>query len=89
MICRGKLIEIQSSELSSKYGLIAKCMFINNLLKVANLSEKCLCSDPAFLQNESKAIIKFNDIKGNFFFQKNNPSPTQPCKMLKIPVRGV
>ena len=66
MICRGKIIEIQSSELSPKHGLIAKCMIINGLLKGANLDDKSLSTDPAFLPEESKAIIKFNEIKGKF-----------------------
>ena len=64
MICRGKIIEIQSSELSARHGLLSKCMVINNLLKTADLEENCLSSDPAFLADESKAIIKFNDTKG-------------------------
>jgi hypothetical protein len=64
MICRGKLIEIQCGDLSAKHGLLAKCLTINNLLQVANLNEKCLSSDPAFIPEESKAIIKFHDIKG-------------------------
>lgn len=63
MICRGKLIEIQCGDLSAKHGLLAKCLTINNLLQVANLNDKCLSSDPAFIPEESKAIIKFHDIK--------------------------
>jgi hypothetical protein len=64
MICKGRLIEIEGSELSDKHGLISKCLFMSRLLSTANLSESNLSSDPQFVSNESKAIIKFNNDQG-------------------------
>jgi hypothetical protein len=73
MICKGRLIEIEGSELSDKHGLISKCLFMSRLLSTANLSESNLSSDPQFVSNESKAIIKFNnDQEAEEFINSHN-----------------
>lgn len=68
MICSGRQVEIESFELSSKSGLISKCIYLNQLLSEANLSETNLDSDPMFAQN-GKTILMFTNKKGNVFMR--------------------
>jgi hypothetical protein len=58
MICSGKQVEIESFELTTRSGLIAKCLYINQLLADANLNESSLDSDPLFTQS-GKVILLF------------------------------
>lgn len=70
MICSGRQVEIESFELSAKSGLISKCIYLNQLLKDANMNEGNLDSDPLFIQN-GKTILIFNTKKGlnlNFIY---------------------
>jgi hypothetical protein len=60
MICRGKIVEIESSELSSRSGLISRCIYINELLKDAKMNETNLDSDPTFNQNGKAVLMFFN-----------------------------
>lgn len=61
MICKGKVIEIESGEFSAKYNLISRCLFLSKLLEQANLNDSKLETDPLFYTNESKCIIKFQN----------------------------
>ena len=63
MICRGKVVEIECSDLAAKPGLISKCLYINDLLTKAGLSEHNLDSDPTFTHH-GKAILIFTNYKG-------------------------
>lgn len=58
MICSGKQVEIESFEFTTKSGLISKCLYINQLLTEAGLSETNLDSDPMFTQT-GKVILLF------------------------------
>jgi hypothetical protein len=62
MICSGKQVEIESFELTTKSGLISKCMYINQLLVEAGLSDAHLDSDPMFTQS-GKIILLFTSSK--------------------------
>jgi hypothetical protein len=62
MICSGKQIEIESFELTTKGGLISKCLYINQLLTEAGLTESHLDSDPMFTQS-GKVILLFTSSK--------------------------
>lgn len=87
MICKGRLIEIEGSELSDKRGLISKCLFINKLLSAANLSETNLSSDPQFV--ESKAVIKFNnDQEAEEFINSHNSKYRIVLKNSKNEIEG-
>ena len=63
MICRGKQVELESFELSSRGGLISKCLYLNDLLNEASMNESYFESDPIFLQN-GKATLMFGSAKG-------------------------
>lgn len=63
MICKGKQVEIQNYQLSKQTGLISKCVYLNQLLNEANMSEDYLESDPIFTRN-GKTILNFNSLKG-------------------------
>jgi hypothetical protein len=72
MICRGKTIELESFELSGKSGLISKCLYLNELLTEANMSEINLESDPVFGAGDSgKCNLYFLSAKGKVFRKKN------------------
>jgi hypothetical protein len=58
MICSGKQVEIESFELTTKGGLISKCLYVNQLLTEAGLNESHLDSDPMFTQS-GKVILLF------------------------------
>lgn len=67
MICRGKTIELESFELSGKTGLISKCLYLNELLTEANLSEINLETDPLFGASDTgKCSLLFLSTKGLF-----------------------
>ena len=63
MICSGRQVEVESFELSSKSGLISKCMYLNGLLAEAKMNESLLDSDPVFTKN-GKGILVFVNKKG-------------------------
>ena len=63
MICRGKQIELESFELSSRGGLISKCLYLNDLLNEACMNESYFESDPVFFPN-GKAHLLFGSAKG-------------------------
>lgn len=78
MICSGKQVELESYELSSKSGLISKCIYVNELLLDAKMSESNLESDPVFTQN-GKTVLLFSSTKGtikNLYFLS---------KIMKVP----
>lgn len=62
MICRGKQIELESFELSSRSGLISKCLYLNDLLNEAAMNETYFETDPIFMPN-GKATLLFGSIK--------------------------
>lgn len=62
MICRGKHIELESFELSSKSGLISKCLYLNDLLNEACMNETYFETDPIFMPN-GKATLLFGSVK--------------------------
>ncbi|CAF0709633.1 unnamed protein product [Brachionus calyciflorus] len=62
MICSGRQVEVESFELSTKSGLISKCMYLNSLLTQAKMNESILDSDPVFTKN-GKGILVFIDKK--------------------------
>lgn len=62
MICRGKQIELESFELSSRGGLISKCMYLNDLLNEAAMNESYFETDPIFFPN-GKATLIFGSAK--------------------------
>ncbi len=65
MICRGKTVELESFELSGKSGLISKCLYLNELLTEANLSETNLECDPIFGATDTgKCSLLFLSVKG-------------------------
>ena len=64
MICRGKQIELESFELSSRGGLISKCLYLNDLLNEACMNESYFETDPIFMPN-GKATLLFGSVKGN------------------------
>lgn len=69
MICRGKTIELESFELSGKTGLISKCLYLNDLLADANLSELNLESDPVFgAGDQGKCTLLFLSVKDSEAF---------------------
>lgn len=63
MICRGKQIELESFELSSRGGLISKCLYLNDLLNEACMNESYFETDPVFFPN-GKAHLLFGSAKG-------------------------
>lgn len=70
MICRGKTIELESFELSGKSGLISRCLYLNDLLTEANLSETNLESDPIFGAGDTgKCSLLFISSKGELSFK--------------------
>lgn len=62
MICRGKQIELESFELSSRGGLISKCLYLNDLLNEASMNESYFETDPIFMPN-GKATLLFGSVK--------------------------
>lgn len=69
MICRGKTIELESFELSGKSGLISKCLYLNDLLVEANMSETNLESDPVFgAGDQGKCTLFFLSVKDSEAF---------------------
>lgn len=62
MICRGKQIELESFELSSRGGLISKCLYLNDLLNEACMNESYFETDPVFFPN-GKAHLLFGSAK--------------------------
>ena len=58
MICSGKQVEIESFELTTKGGLISKCLYVNQLLAEAGMAESSLDSDPMFTQS-GKVVLLF------------------------------
>ncbi len=63
MICRGKQVEIESYELTSRSGLISKCLYLNDLLNEAGMNESFFVTDPIFMPN-GKVTLLFASIKG-------------------------
>jgi hypothetical protein len=67
IICKENIIEIETSQLASRgSGLISRCIYINELLKAANLNDKNLKSDPTFDDN-GKAVLIFSNKEGTLF----------------------
>lgn len=64
MICSGRQVEVESFELSTKSGLLSKCMYLNSLLSEAKMNESLLDCDPVFTKN-GKGILVFINKKGN------------------------
>jgi hypothetical protein len=91
MICSGRQVELDSVELQTKTGLISKCLYINDLLNRADLSESSLDADPSF-PSSGKVILSFlklNDaqhfsfVHGDHFNASNNGTSSEPKQLRK------
>ncbi len=62
-MCNGRQVDVQTSQLSDKHGILSKCLLINELLREAFLNEQHLTGDPEFYSKQYIALLEFKTEK--------------------------